>query len=74
MWWILGGFLFLFALCRVMLASKHIDRFFASQDAETDSGAEPNPSRRNEMGRIVPFIKTRRQRGGNVLDKPERGR
>jgi len=57
MWWILGAFLLLIALCRVMLASKAIDRFFASQNGQTDSGAETKPSRRNELGRVVPFMK-----------------
>lgn len=40
MWWAVGAFVFSLVLCRVMLASKSIDRFIASQDAETNSGAE----------------------------------
>jgi len=57
MWWILGAFLFFFVLCRVMLASKSIDRFFASQNAETDSGAQSKLPRRDDIGRVVPFIR-----------------
>ena len=58
MWWVVGVFGFAIVVCRVMLASKWIDRFLASRKVESEFPAKQGQSgNAYEHGRILPFRK-----------------
>lgn len=58
MWWAVSAFVLGLAVCRVMLASKSMDWFLASQKSECEDAAKHGqPDTPPGHGRVVPFRK-----------------